>query len=75
MKNVIVHEFMHIERKDLLELSKRYTKRRRGKRVHAGLEKEAFERYNRLREIEGLQRIRSERDLELAISQVFEKFR
>lgn len=48
VKNLLVHELMHIERKDLLELSKSYRRRRR-RRVHAGLDKEAFKRYNELR--------------------------
>ncbi len=72
VKNVLVHELMHVERKDLLELSKNYQKRRR-KRVHAGLEKEAFERYNRLRVLEGLSRIADRGDLERAVMKVFDR--
>lgn len=70
VKNVLVHELVHIERKDLLELSKSFQRRRR-KRVHAGLEKEAFERYNKLRVLEGLPRIADRRDLERAVMKVF----
>jgi hypothetical protein len=72
VKNLLVHELMHIERKDLLELSKSYHRRLR-KRVHAGLDKEAFERYNELRDLEGLPRIASRRDLDIAVSKVFER--
>jgi hypothetical protein len=72
VKNLIVHELMHIERKDLLELSKSY-RRRRKKRVHAGLDREVFERYNELRAMEGLHRIASRRDLDMAVSKVFER--
>ncbi|MDG6978338.1 MAG: hypothetical protein JRN58_04575 [Nitrososphaerota archaeon] len=71
VKNVLVHELMHVERKDLLELSKSYQRRRR-KKVHAGLEKDAFERYNQLRALEGLPRIGDRRDLETAVMKVFE---
>jgi len=71
VKNLLVHELMHIERKDLLELSKSY--RRRGRRrVHAGLDREAFTRYNELRFAEGLPKIGSRRDLDIAVSKVFE---
>jgi hypothetical protein len=72
VKSVLVHELMHVERKDLLELSKNYQRRRR-KRVHAGLEKEAFERYNELRSLESLPRIANRRDLDSAVMKVFEK--
>ena len=70
VKNVLVHELMHVERKDLLELSKSYRERRR-KRVHAGLEREAFERYNRRRALEGLPKIANRRDFERAVMKVF----
>ncbi len=70
VKNLFVHELLHIERKDLLELSKSYRRRRR-QRVHAGLEKEAFGRYNELRVMDGLPRIASKRDLDMALAKVF----
>lgn len=69
VKNLLVHELMHVERKDLLELTKSYHRRRR-KRVHAGLGREAFGRYNELRATEGLPRIASRRDLDIAVSKV-----
>lgn len=71
VKSVLVHELVHVERKDLLELSKSFQRRRR-KKVHAGLEKEAFERYNKLRALEGLPRIANRHDLERAVMKVFE---
>ncbi len=72
VKNVLVHELMHIERKDILELSKSYRRRRR-KKIHAGLEDEAFKRYNELRAIEGLPKVARKRDLDKAVSKVFER--
>jgi hypothetical protein len=72
VKNVLIHELMHVERSDLLELSKNYQRRKR-KKVHTGLEEEAFRRYNELREIEGLPKIKNKHDLEAAISKVFEE--
>lgn len=72
VKNVLVHELMHVERKDILDLSKSYSRRRR-KRVHAGLGEEAFKRYSQLRAIEGLPRIANRHDLDKAVSKVFER--
>jgi hypothetical protein len=72
VKSLLIHELLHVERKDLLELSKSYQRRRR-KRVHSGLEEEAFRRYNELRVTEGLPKIASRRDLDLAVSKIFEK--
>lgn len=73
-KNVIVHELMHVERGDILETSKNYSRRKR-KKIHAGLKKVAFERFNQLREIEGLPRIKNERDLHMAVIKIFEKLK
>ena len=39
--SVIVHELLHIKRKDLLEHSKNYRKRKH-KKIHASLEAEAL---------------------------------
>ncbi len=71
IKSIMVHELMHVERGDLFELSKNYQKRKR-KKIHAGLEEEAFVRYNRLREIEGLPKIRNLHDLEAAVSKIYQ---
>jgi hypothetical protein len=70
VKSVIVHELMHVERKDILELSKDFHRRKR-KRVHSGLENESFERYNALRKAEGLPRIKIKLDFDRAVSKVF----
>jgi hypothetical protein len=70
VKGVLVHELMHVERKDIFELSKDYHRRKR-KRVHSGLESESFERYNALREAEGLPRIKNKLDFDRAVSKVF----
>lgn len=69
VKNLLVHELIHIERKDLLELSKSRRRRRR-KRIHTGLDREAFKRYNQLRVVEGLPRIANPHDLDIAVSKV-----
>ncbi len=52
--SIIVHELLHIERKDLLEHSKNYH-RRKHKKIHSALEKEALERFNTLRGLENLE--------------------
>lgn len=72
VKNVLVHELIHIERKDILELSKNYHKRRR-KRIHTGIDDEAFNRYNELRAMDDLPKIASKRDLDESVSKVLEK--
>lgn len=67
---LFVHELLHLERKDLLELNKSYGKRTR-KRIHIGkFEEMVFERFNQLRELGGMPRIRSKDDLKLAISKI-----
>ncbi len=67
---VLIHELLHLENKDLLALSKSYGKRKK-KRIHvAELEKMAFERFNQLRELTGMPRIRRVEDLKLAINKI-----
>ena len=64
--SIIVHELLHIERKDLLEHSKNYRKRKH-KKIHSSLEKEALERLNKLRELEGLKPLERENYIEREI--------
>ena len=64
--SIIVHELLHIERKDLLEHSKNYRKRKH-KKIHSSLEKEALERFNMLREQEGLKPLEKENYIEKEI--------
>ena len=61
-----MHELLHIERKDLLEHSKNYRKRKH-KKIHSSLEKEALERLNKLRELEGLKPLERENYIEREI--------
>jgi len=39
--------------------------------VHTGLEEKAFRRYNELREINGVPKIKNRHDLETVISKIF----
>ena len=65
--SVIVHELLHIERKDLLEHSKNYRKRKH-KKIHSSLEKEALERLNLLRKLEGLKPLERDNYIEKEIA-------
>ncbi|EFD92783.1 MAG: hypothetical protein BJBARM5_0457 [Candidatus Parvarchaeum acidophilus ARMAN-5] len=53
VKSIIVHELLHIERNDLIESSKNYG-RRKHKKIHGALDKEALIRLNSLRKLDGL---------------------
>ncbi|MGC8533754.1 MAG: hypothetical protein ACP5MV_03980 [Candidatus Parvarchaeum sp.] len=64
--SVIIHELLHIERKDLLEHSKNYRKRKH-KKIHSSLEKEALKRLNALREMGGLKPVGKENYIEKEI--------
>ena len=65
--NIVVHELLHIERKDLIEHSKNYRKRKH-KKIHSYLEKEALEKLNKLRELEGLKPLEKENYIEKEIT-------
>ena len=67
--SIIVHELLHIERKDLLEHSKSYRKRKH-KKIHSYLEKEALEKLNKLRELEGLKPLERENYVEKEIEKI-----
>ncbi len=64
--SIILHELLHIERKDLLEHSKNYRKRKH-KKIHSSLEKEALERPNLLRKLEGLKPLEKDNYIEKEI--------
>lgn len=66
--SVIVHELLHIKRKDLLEHSKNYRKRKH-KKIHASLEAEALEKLNLLRKIEGLNPLKNKNYIEKEIAE------
>ena len=67
--SIVVHELLHIERKDLIEHSKNYRKRKH-KKIHSYLEKEALEKLNRLRESEGLKPLEKENYVEREIERI-----
>lgn len=54
VQHSMIHELLHIERKDLETLDKNH-RRRRQKKIHVKeFEEEVFQRYNQLRELSGL---------------------
>jgi len=69
---IMIHELLHIEQKDLITLSKQYSRRKK-KKIHINsFENEVFERYNQLRERKNLPRIKEESQLKLAISKILD---
>ncbi len=72
IKSIIIHELLHIERKDLIETSKNYRKRKH-KKIHSSLEREALSRLNALRRIEGLPELSRKNYIEKEISRLISK--
>lgn len=71
---VIVHELLHLENKDLLTLSKEY-RRRKVKKIHKGeFEDQVLERFNKVRELNKLPKIKSKKDLKIAINKILAPF-
>lgn len=69
---VMIHELLHIEQEDLLTLSKEYSKRKK-KKIHINeFENEVFERYNKLRELKNMPKIKEKKHLDIAISKILE---
>ena len=69
VKSVIMHELLHIERGDLIESSKDYH-RRKHKKLHSNLEKEALQKINALRLIKGLDALDSDDYLQKEIKRL-----
>lgn len=67
----MIHNLLHAERKDLTP-----GKNKKGKRnedYEKGFEEEVFQRFNKLRELNGLPIIKNREDLELAFNNVITK--
>lgn len=72
---VMIHELLHIEQEDLITLSKQYSRRKK-KKIHVNdFENEVFEKYNKLRELKNMPKIKEKRHLDIAISKILEKIR
>jgi len=70
VQQVLMHELLHIENKDLLTLSKKYSKRKVKKVHRKDFEEEMHKRYNELRRINGLPEIKNAKDANMAVSKV-----
>ncbi len=72
VQNIMIHDLLHAERKDL-ETPGKNKKAKQKKAYEKEFEEEVFQRYNQLRELNGLPAIQKKEDLDLAISKVLTK--
>ena len=69
---LLIHEMLHIESKDLITLSKNYSRRKKRK-IHVNeFEGEVFRRFNKLRELKGIMQIEKREHLDIAINKILE---
>lgn len=69
---IIIHELLHIESKDLVTLTKQFSRRKK-KKIHThDFEQEILDRYNLLREKRSIIKIDKVEHLERAISRILE---
>lgn len=72
VQSVLIHELLHVESGDLFTLSKDYSRRKK-KKIHIDdFHKEVFERYNELRELNGLPKIAKQEYLDEAINKILQ---
>lgn len=69
---IMIHELLHIEKGDLITLSKKYSKRKKKKFHINDFSNEIFEKYNELRELKNMPRIKEKQYLNIAISKILE---
>lgn len=66
----MIHELLHIEKGDLITLSKKFSRRKK-KKVHIkDFNNEIFEKYNELRELKSIPKIKEKQHLDIAISKI-----
>jgi len=67
---IMIHELLHIEQEDLITLSKQYSRRKK-KKIHVNdFENLVFERYNKLRELKNMPKIKEKQHLDIAVSKI-----
>ena len=72
VQNILIHGLLHVESEDLITLSKDYNKRKK-KKIHINdFEEEAFNRYNKLRELKWIMQIQKREHLQIAIQRILE---
>ncbi|MCX6802995.1 MAG: hypothetical protein NTY48_00295 [Candidatus Diapherotrites archaeon] len=72
VQTIMIHELLHVESKDLFTLSKEYSRRKK-KRIHTNdFDAETFERYNQLRELNGLPKIAKQEYLDEAVHKILQ---
>lgn len=68
----MIHELLHVEQEDLITLSKKYSRRKK-KKIHVNdFENQVFEKYNKLRELKNIQKIKEKKYLDVAISKILD---
>jgi hypothetical protein len=72
---IIVHELFHIENKDLITLSKNYSKRKNKKIHKQEFKNTVLEKFNALRQMSNLPTIKSVENMELAMNEIFSRVR
>lgn len=70
IQHITIHELQHIENKDLLTLSKKYSKRKTKKIHKKDFEEQIHSKYNALRKINGLPEIKNLNDTNNAINKI-----
>lgn len=75
VQNIIIHELLHIENKDLTTLSKKYSRRKK-KKIHVkDFNKECLERFNKVRKLSNMKPIKSLKQLKEAEGVIVRKLK
>jgi len=75
IQNIMTHELLHIENKDLTTLSKKYSRRMK-KKIHVSdFHKECLDRFNQIRKINNINPIKSYDQLKEAESKIATKLK
>ena len=75
VQNIIIHELLHVENKDLTALSKKYSKRKK-KKIHIkDFDKECLKRFNEIRGINKMAPIKSLKQLQEAEEAIVRKLK
>jgi len=69
---IMIHELLHVEQEDLITLSKKYSRRKK-KKIHVSdFGNQVFNRYNELRKLKAIPKIKEKRHLDIAVSKILD---
>lgn len=75
VQHILIHELLHIANEDLITLSKKYNRRKK-KKIHINdFEEDVFNRYNRLRDLNGIMQIQKREHFDRAIQKILESIK